>query len=461
MTKRKLSAQCLQRLLVTACICLFLTVANASESTTIINKINQAIDSRAYRDAIRAMNEYELNIVSQFPKPSYSDGFFKCTKSGLSFHSPFDDWHTVSEDALEIDRNTLLQVGYDFLLTLEDSSETKQLMLLDINMNYVMRRMLNKAELPEVLGNIDIIKQQSVQLTALFGALKSNRLEKINSYDVIIQEIVKVPGGPQTMIYIVYHKGRLFFFILKSSSEDMEQFQKDTKLLLKSINIEPYQISEANLASDIKTNLNRIAQLENKQDLHTALDLLYDLRDKAKRKLPQPKVIGTKVLFSSYGVSLTNPDKTKYSLQAETDNSGMCMAMLKEKYAIGEEGLMVMLLDFTLAYSPAFVEMVKSDENIKRDTLVGVGRGGAINIGEIIEEQFVPFKGEMAYQAIVKMSAFNNMKARIMVVPSEAFDFAIMILQMNSSLNFNTKMAEYDKIIKNNIVAPIKKNSKH
>jgi hypothetical protein len=62
----------------------------------------------------------------------------------------------------------------------------------------------------------------------------------------------------------------------------------------------------------------------------------------------------------------------------------------------------------------------------------------------------------MAYQAIVKMFAFNNMKARIMVVPSEAFDFAIMILQKNSSLNFNTKMAEYD-----NLVAPIKKNSKH
>ena len=39
MTKRKLSAQCLQRLPVTVCICLFLTVANASESMTIINKV--------------------------------------------------------------------------------------------------------------------------------------------------------------------------------------------------------------------------------------------------------------------------------------------------------------------------------------------------------------------------------------------------------------------------------------
>ena len=417
-----------------------------------INDIDQKLKSQEYREAVKLMNKYELSIISQFPKPSYSGGVFKCSKTGLSFNSSFGNWKPMSEEDLEIDRTQLLQAGCDVLLMLEEPEEKKQFMLFNLDMRGTLRGMFSEADAEMAFNDINMIKNQSIQLGSFFGAVADIKSRKMNDFDLITQEIADIVGEPKTAIYIVHKKGQFFIFLIKEETDEIQEFKNDVMHLMKTVQVESFKQKTFTKNSDIISDLNQVSTLEKKGELHDALELLKDVRDMAKSKMPKALKQGNKCIFPSYGVSIKNPDSNKFKLDMDNSTPGMSMAFLQEKYSVNEEGILVMILDLALSYPPAYLESVKKDDQVKRDMLIGAGRGGCMNTGELVQEKLIPFGEVTAYEGIVKMAAMNNMKARILVVPSRDFDYAVMIMNINSSYGFDKKLEEYDKIIKSSVV---------
>ena len=153
---------------------------------------------------------------------------------------------------------------------------------------------------------------------------------------------------------------------------------------------------------------------------------------------------GNVAQIPAYGVSLVNPDEKKWRLSIE-EQGAIKILQLKDRWSLKEEYIEIAVIDLVLAHGPQ-VARVYEDEEMAKQSLITAGRAGAATVGSDIEqERFILFKGNSAYEAIIK-SYMPGVKVKgLWMTPRPGF-MLIIFMQVDSN-TFQEKIAEFDKII--------------
>ena len=80
----------------------------------------------------------------------------------------------------------------------------------------------------------------------------------------------------------------------------------------------------------------------------------------------------------------------------------------------------------------------------QKEFLTTIGQGAAMFSGQIEQERFTHFRGDLAYDATVRVN-FPGVKARILCAQQK--DFILMILMLADLNTFEEKIKGYERIV--------------
>ncbi|NLH72789.1 MAG: hypothetical protein GX456_07025 [Verrucomicrobia bacterium] len=418
-------------------------------------RILQHIKRGDVRLAIGAAADYELDLLGRYQPPSYEMGLFQDEATHLAFHSPFVDWKRLDAKKLDLPKE-LLMTGVSFLLGLEGASEEDRLVVMSINLKQLERRMAGNSSdlsLSSDRGLLFITQMVSGQ----FGVAKSHQFKRLGDYRVLDVELAPALIGPNLRMILLPHGGTTILFLLRSAAGDFASNLERLEELVKTASFDykpanTVAIGAARAKSDRSSPESLIECVEALAALGeytaTAEDLA-DLRSLLHKQMPGVKITGQVASFPAYGITVKNPDpaKWKFSLINDGPVTGVFM---EDQFSVNEEGIVIGVVDLFFAYGPQLVRLLNSEESAK-STLIGAGRGGSTMLGSIESERLTTLNGSLAYESIV-VPNLPSLKARVQWV--NCTDYGLMILLFGDAREFDAKIAECDRIVRDNVSWP-------
>jgi len=412
-------------------------------------RIRRAVRRGEYRTAIVTAAEYERELLSRYKAPTYEMGLFQSEAEHISFHCTFDTWKPIDMEKLELPK-ALLMMGFSVLLALEGPSAEERFVAISMNLEQMERRIGVQQ------GDAGFRTDRALQLighmfSSNMGVVKGQCFQRIGDHRVLHLEVATPGVGPDVRVVLLPHGGRVFVFLLVSPAGDITANEAKLHDLIKTASFdykpEDKEAIAAERAKSIRSDpeslllcVQRLAALG---EYGAAAEDLADLRHAIYNRMPKARVSGDVGICPGYGITLKNPDPDRWRLSAQQEG---CIKgiLLQDKFSVNEEGIMVGVVDFVMAYGPQFSELLGNEE-AQKQALISFGRGAAMSAGQIENERFTTVKGCLAYEAVVAVNV-PGVKARIQWVLKS--DFAVMVLVLGSARNFESRTAEADRIIR-------------
>jgi hypothetical protein len=446
-----------QTLIIMAALSTFPLAVSGNEKADLNNvtvrfekEILSCVQKNVFREAIVKAAEYEQELISRYPPPKLQDNLFQSEAEHISFHNSFTDWKTIGLKELEIPE-WLPMMGFNILLAQEGKVEQDRFIAITMNMGQLEQRMglsepgQNKMTDQELLLGGTMIANQ-------FGAVKNQQFKTIGVHPVLSMEIGTPLAGPPIELISLANGRRLFSFLVISSLRNQQDNKTKLDELIKTVqfNYKPANIDKINVIrkiiadeNNLQPRLQCISELAAIGEYNAASEELANLRTVLSRRMQKPVLKDNEAQYPDYGVTLINPDDTKWKLSTE-DMGGTKMLLLEDKWSVKSEGIAILILDTIMTYGPQAAKAFEDDEQ-KKQLLTGGGRGSALSIGTNIEnEQFSTFKGNIAYEASVTTN-IPGLKAKCIWTLRPGF--MLGILMMVDANSFQQKIQEYEKII--------------
>jgi len=425
--------------------------ANINDVTARFEKeILSCAQKKEFREAIIKAAEYEQELIFRYPPPSLQDNLFQSEAEHISFRNSFTDWQKIGLKELEIPE-WLPMMGFNILLAQEGKVEEERFIAITMNMGQLEQRMglsnpaQNKMNDQELLLGGTMIANQ-------FGAVTNQQFTTIGEHPVLSMEIGTALAGPPIDMINLANGRRLFSFLVISSLRNQQDNKNKLNELIKTLNFtyKPANTDKINVirqkitdANELQPRLKCIAELAAIGEYNAASEELANLRTMLNQRMQKPIVKDNTAQYPDYGITLANPDDTKWKLSIE-DMGGTKMLLLEEKWSVKNEGIAILILDTIMTYGPQAAKAFEDDEQ-KKQLLTGGGRGSALSIGTNIEsEQFSTFKGNLAYEAVVSTN-ISGLKAKCIWTLRPGF--MLGVLMMADANSFQQKIKEYENII--------------
>ena len=446
-----------QKLIILAVLFSFALTATGNEKAEINDvaaqfekEILSCAQQKEFREAIIKAAEYEQELIFRYPPARFQDNLFQSEAEHLSFRSSFTDWKKIGLKELEIPE-WLPMMGFNILLAQEGKVEEDRFIAITMNMGKIEQRMglsesgqgkMTDQEL--LLGGTMIANQ--------FGAVTNQQFKTMGDHSVLTMEIGTPLGGPPIVMVNLANGRQFYSFVLISSLRNQQDNENKLYELIQTLkfNYKPANTDKIKATREKITDNNEFQQrlkcateLAAIGEYNAASEELADLRTLLSQRMQKPIVKDNTAQYPDYGVTLTNPDDTKWKLSIE-DMGGTKMLLLEEKRSVKNEGIAILILDTIMAYGPQAAKAFEDDEQ-KKELLTGGGRGSALSIGTNIEnEQFSTLKGDIAYEAVVATN-MPGLKAKCIWTLRPGF--MLGILMMVDTNSFQQKIKEYEKII--------------
>jgi hypothetical protein len=404
-----------------------------------------------HREAIAETGEYEVELLSRAEPPKYEKGLFQGHLQHVSFKVPWDAWAPAKFD----DPRTLEMAGIEMLLALKDAGDERGLVVMSINWRRLVKKMgIGVAD--ERLSD-QMMQQLATMIAGKLGNVKAQEFRKVGQRSALYQELAQAPLAPSLKAYHLREGGRLYTFVLRVPASEMKEQEQKLIQMLEAISFDYKPENQQAVtgilanrnAADVRSSAEAVEALASAGEFDRAVDVLAELRLLIAGMRPRAAVrdnVGTSPL---YGITMKNPDPARWNMQASSEGIAD-MIIMEDRTAVGTEAIMVMSLDFQLAYGPGFLKLIAGgDERSRKDFLVSAGRGAAATQGEAQDERIVQLKGSMAYEAVVNVAAVRGLKCRLQLIMKE--DYGVMVMVMADQRNFDAKLAEADKIVEANL----------
>jgi hypothetical protein len=428
-----------------------------SSEPTMISRLTQKYEDeilryagdKKYRQAIMAAAEYEQELISRYKPPTYKMGLLQSEAEHISFHCPFDSWRQVNLDGLRLSKE-LTMMGYNILLALEgDTQQEQQLLVFCINVKQLERRM-GTSDTSQIFLSDEGLQLFAQMIAGSFGIVRMQQFQVVGDNRVLFLEIDPPMLGPEMRMILLPHDGRFFVFLLASSAGNIVTNEEKLYELVKTVSFtykpENQDVIAAERANsereDIKSLLRCIGRLANYGEYNAASEDLAELRLLLHSRIPKPIIEGNTAYCLGYGVELENPDSSKWKLSVLKEGTFEGV-LLEDIYSVSQEGIMVGIVDFVMAYGPIALQMM-NDEETSKQFLVEAGRGSAMFGGQVESERFTIVKENLAYEAIVKPN-IPKVKMRVQWIMRSGY--GIMVIILGDERNFQAKLAECDQII--------------
>lgn len=412
-------------------------------------QILKEVKGKNYRKAISVAAEYEQQLLARYSQPTFHMDLFQSEADHLSFHNSFTDWKQVGLKELELPE-WLSMMGFDVLLALEGKVEDDRFLIISMNLGRIEQRM-GLAEPGRTHLSDQELLLGAIMMADNFGVVKNHEFKTIGDHHTLVLDIDTPFMGPSVYLVNLSQGRKLYAFILISSAGDLQDNQKRLFELIKTVDFKYRPADEASIREIRKkfsgqdgpvSILRCISQLAAIGEYNAAAEELARLRIILNQCMPKPYIKGNVARHPAYGVSLGNPDDKRWKLSIEEEGPTK-MLILEDRFSVREEGMAVVVLDSVLAYGPQAAKAIE-DEELKKEILIGVGRGSALSMGTIENERFITVKGIFAYEATVAPNV-PGAKAKCvwMIQPG----FMLGILMMADANAFQEKIGEYERII--------------
>ena len=411
-------------------------------------EILKLCEDEDYRGAIQVAGKYEQDVLSRYAPPSYHMGLLQSESQHVSFHSHFDGWKQVGIEELGVPKE-LTMMGFNILLSLEGKSEEERFAIFCIDADRIESH-IGDSSSSQLLVNDRGLIILGKMFASNFGMVRNHQFKKIGDHKTLILNVASQFAGPDIRIVLLTKHGRMFMYLLLSSAGDVKSNESLLFDIIKTTSFD-YKPEDSEIIAKIRSKhnkkgissmLNCIRDLAEIGEYGAAAEDLTGLKHFLYPMLPRPSVEGQVAHYPAYGITFTNPDSDRWSLDVLQEGV-MQMILLQDKFSVKEEGISVAVIDLSMAYGADVVNLFK-DETTAKEYLVNGGRGGASFIGSIEKESFAHVKGKLAYEAIV-IPNMPSLKARVQFI--NMGDYAIMLFALIDKNDFTAKLTELDQII--------------
>ena len=414
--------------------------------------ILDAVKAEKYREAIERTTQYEQDLLALYPPPVIQDGVFASERHHLTFGCPFVGWNRVDLERTHLPR-WLLSMGFEPLLILADGKSESRFVVFSVEFVRLQRRLgLSQAETSYVGERELLLVSQLVVPSA--PADPAETLRRIGRHKVVSFTMSDVPGASLDVI-LLGRRGRIYCLMLGSTLSDHRTNQQRVEKLIQSMvfDYRPSDRERIDALLDRTANptdtahwLERVRLLTEAGEFNAGADALYDLRALLSQRLPKPSIENNVARHPTTGVTLTNPDPTRWNLKVDSTGA-VHMLLLEDRQSIAPAGLSIMLADYYLAYGLT-PDTIETHPEMKRDLLIGAGRGAALSLGRVENESVQPFLGQEAYEASVVMNS-TAVRGDLRVFLAEGHLVAILMLADRN--NFDTKQGELTRILETHL----------
>ena len=375
---------------------------------------------------------------------------FQSEADHLSFHSHFIGWKQIGLKELGIP-GWLSMMGFNYLLTLEGKTENDRFILLSVNFGQIEQR-LGQGNTNKKVFTDEKLLQAATMLASNFGVVKKQEFKTIGGHPVLVLNIGLSQTKSITAINLGYNR-RFYSFMLVSSIRNRTANEEHLIETIKSADFQYKLLNETKIKkideqfiekNDPKSILQCVKQLATIGEFNETANKLAILRNILSQRMSKPFIKKNVAYHPAYNIKLLNPNTKKWKLSVQNSGSNAVL-LLEDKWSVKEEGIGVIVMDTVLAYGSQAAKAIQT-EKMKKELLIGFGRGGANSLGNIESERFTEIKGDLAYEATILTNMAGGIRAKSLSMLRPGF--VIGIIMLVDSNTYNTKFDEYDKIIK-------------
>lgn len=446
------------------CALLFSAAASASQGSgditsicdTYSAKIKSSYNKGEFIEAIITAAEYDEALMSRYPTPLFDIGLFQSEAHHISFHCPFTAWAQESLETLP-ELEEIEATGCELLLLLYGENINEMFVVFSVDWGKLMQRLgLEEFGMAEVTDVEMLLVAETFGMA--FGTIDDYKFKQIGGHYALDVDFASFGTGPSIKLILLEHDGRFFGFLLTSSLGNRDKNEELLNELITTVdyNYLPPDTAKINLARgkmkdkiNIGDILNCVRELATYAEYGAASDELNRLRAIVGDKIPGPEVIGNTGRYDVYGITLENPDSSKWNLYVEQEG-GFKALVLEDRFSVNPSGVMISIINTVLAYGPRAVEMLEnlSEEEAKM-FLSTIGRGGLMSMGgEILSERYRVLKGELAYEGVASTNMANTKVKVILLMKPGYF---VMIIMLLDDLRYDSILAELEKILDKNL----------
>jgi hypothetical protein len=396
--------------------------------------VRSLLSSRQFVSAARAVADYELALMRQYPQSEFRDGVFTCYSHNLTFQCKKSDWHIAASTA-ECRKSLPLDSPIADPLVLLTTPQGKAILSLICMDSAGVRQRTEGGPRRSAMTDQDLEKSVA-HLTDSLGAATKTRWATLGRKRFVLRDVTTVTGEP-AFAAACAHEGRTYAFLLAVNDSNLEACQGQLMSLLETLSF-AFSPRDATKIGPILAALPDPAQPEQIADCVHALAEIGEYRTAAEtlaglypligQQIGQPVIRGDTAMMPAYRLKLENPDPKQWKLSIQPIG-GMSAILLRDVSSVNEAGIMIAVFDPTLMFGRRLSSGSAESDELRKNLLVGAGRGAVRGIGgEILDESYVDFKNTRAYQVSARPLMPRLRVQGLMVDVGEHFLMIIMLL---------------------------------
>lgn len=423
-------------------------LAGEPDTRTREDRILRHIELGVYRDAIREISAWELEVESGRPSSVYESGSFRSRALNLTFQVP-GEWEPIDlSDEESLAKIRTLGSSLELLLKNEEPEAMFMFMSTDVQRTVPALR----DEPGEVFTDEMLFNQVRTSAAQFSGIFSSHEFMSIKGNDRAL--IAKILGpGEQFIVHLALlpDGSRLHIMMLISMGATKDATGDPLREILRTVELDHGEVGtslDQDLVGNARESQQPAAVLKAVRDLlardqaELAASELAWLRQHLAAAIPGPRAEGNTVRWATYGISVENPDPESWNLELHREPPWGTAIFLTEGEL--EEGLAVMVND-TLATTPALASWLKDPSKDTRMLAEVAQRMAQEMGGEIADQEFTTLHGRLAYQVTLAPMA-GGLRARLLLQSRD--DYLVGVILIAKSEGFDHQVERYETILR-------------
>lgn len=408
-------------------------------------RIRRLARQQDYGNAMAEIDQLQTRLVDLYPSPELRGNTYVDQRNNVVVVNTFPGWE------MKVGGDVGMNLGRHFslLLTLTNPKPylNERLVLMRVDLSQMLETVGG--------GGGDIATQENLRIfaqimAASMGQLQERGLEMVNDRLVYFGEVGSMTGE---RMLLALHQPRdvMFVCVLATTPERIAANQALLLNLFRQLRVDARRDNQQTIAA-LKAQYGGLPEPERSFALMRALAdageydaaarALNDLKNYLSRSILAPEIKGNTYYNYQYRFRLPNPSPN-LKFEIVPNPSGTPMVVLQERYAVAEQGILLLVFDLIKSYGREFLNTLATDQD-QRNLLRDGGRGAAMKLGQITEEGFVDFRGGVAYQAHVSVTLPNT---RVTLLAFRHRDAVIATLFLIDERNYAAKYQEYYRVL--------------
>jgi hypothetical protein len=217
--------------------------ANAQELSVFERQIVNHVQNKEFLKAIQTCAEYERNLISRYPKPTFKNGIFQSESENMFFRSAFINWKESGSMQKQL-ISSLSTLGFNLLLALKGNNEQDQFFLCSVNVGQIEKQMGLQTINKMYFTDREMLLM-SKSLATGFGIVRTEEFRKLGYHHVLVSEIDTPMLGPSISLVTFAQQRRLYICILTSSVLNYQRNMNQLFDTIKNIKFEQKKIRQA------------------------------------------------------------------------------------------------------------------------------------------------------------------------------------------------------------------------